>query len=100
MFTKTPCFERSSGWVIVWVGDQSDAELAEYLHEPGNADVDGPISRFSEDLGDWYDHHLVWGGSEPEPRPFGDLADAVQLDPPSLVAELRRRGGDATASCL
>lgn len=100
MFSTTPYFERSTGWVIVWVGDLSEAGLAEYLHEPGNSDIEAPISRFSDDLGLWYDHHLVWGGSVAVPQLLGDLADAVELDPPRLVSELRKRGENVKARCL
>src|SRR3954470_18241888 len=83
-FDTTPYIESAAGWVTVWVGDLTEAEFEAYVHEPGNPDLEGPISAFSAELGSWYDHHLLWGGAAADPRPLGDLAEVVGLEPPSL----------------
>ena len=51
MYSENPFFESIDNWVIVWIGDLNNAELAGYLDEPGGESE--PISAFARHHGQW-----------------------------------------------
>lgn len=60
MFYCKPFVDSLENWVTVWIGDLNEEEMAEYLDELGGVSDNEPISKFSKDLGRWYDHDFIW----------------------------------------
>ncbi len=81
MYFENPMFKPEDNWVMVWAGRLNRDELDDYLNEPGVGD-DEPISKFSEDLGRWYDHDFIWYEGLMEQTTIEELCQTNEYNPP------------------
>lgn len=100
MFYENPCIEAVDHWVTVWIGDLDREELRRYLHEPGGALDNEPISEFSRDLGTWYDHDYIWAEAADQPIAVAALAQQNGIEAGSFLEQLLERSGAAEVRAL
>src|SRR5690349_15782220 len=99
MFLHSPFIEPEDHWVTVWLGQLNSDELEQYMHKPGGAGDNDPISDFSRDLGRWYDHDYIWRQATDKAVSTRTLCELNGIND-SLVDEIECRSGDVFFKCL
>lgn len=93
MFFENPFFEPATNWLIAWVGELDHDGLDAYLDEPGHAADNEPISKFSKDLGTWYNHDFIWSQAAPNRVSAQEICGLNGIED-DLIDEIVQRTND------
>ena len=100
MYYDNPFFEPENDWVTVWVGSLDVNELEDYIGEPGGVADDEPNSKFSKDLGRWYDHDFIWAEAAKKEQVIKGLFEENGIDDDDLISEVEVRSQSSNVKCF
>ncbi|QGJ69967.1 Hypothetical protein PBC10988_16560 [Planctomycetales bacterium 10988] len=97
----------NGNWIAAWIGNLTEEELEDYLHEPGGAGDDEPISKFSADLNCFYDHDYTLAQTAECPQTPLELSRMGEFETclvedgvEAYEKELTRRSAGRKVTCL
>lgn len=93
-------FDEEEGWVCVWAGELTPAQLRDYRQE--REDDDEWTSGFRQDIGGFYDHDYLSSKASETPMTLRALVDALGFRSekyPHLARALQAHA-DQRANCV
>lgn len=92
MFLRTDSIIAIQDHAMIWIGNMTESDIADYLDEPGGR-IDGlPQSKFAEDLLRFYDHDFLWAVSTEVAVPAADLLSKAGISDAAIRRHIESQG--------